>query len=222
MVVLGAGNAILDVAGFTLLQRTVPNVVRGRVFGILETIVMLGLAAGSALAPVLVATLGLQGALIATGLLLPALAVGTWPLIRRTDGMSVIPVREMAILRGVPMLRDLPLTVLEQVAEAARTQHFAAGSQIIGQGDAGDSFYVLADGAAAASVDGKTVRHMRAGDSFGEIALLRDVPRTATVTAESDGEAYRIDRNVFVCAVSGDRQSLAAAQDVIGERLAVG
>jgi MFS family permease len=221
LAVLGAGNAVLDVAGFTLLQRSLPNAVRGPVFGILETIVMLGLAAGSALAPVLVAVLGLQGALIATGALLPALAVVTWPMVQRTDGLAVIPAREMAILRGVPMLRFLPLTVLEQVAEAARPAHFAAGSRIIGQGEAGDSFYVLAEGSAAASVDGHTVRHMHAGESFGEIALLRDVPRTATVTAETDGEAYVIDRSVFVCAVSGDRQSLAAAQDVIGQRLAV-
>jgi MFS family permease len=220
MVVLGAGNALLDVAGFTLLQRTVPNAVRGRIFGILETIVMLGLAAGSALAPLLVAVLGLSGALIATGALLPSLAIVTWPLIRRTDSLSVIPVREMAILRAVPMLRYLPLTVLEQVADSAHPTRFAAGSQIIGQGEAGDSFYVLAEGQAAASVDGETVRHMQAGDSFGEIALLRDVRRTATVTAETDGEAYVIDRQVFVCAVSGDQQSLAAAQQVIGQRLA--
>jgi MFS family permease len=220
LVVLGVGNAILDVAGFTLLQRTVPNAVRGRVFGMLESIVMLGLAAGSVVAPVMVNVLGLQGALIAAGVVLPAAAVLTWPLVRRTDDLAVIPAREMAVLRGVPMLHFLPLTVLEQIAEAAHPARFAAGSPIIRQGDAGDSFYVLAEGSAAASVDGHTVRHMQAGDSFGEIALLENVPRTATVTAETDAEAYLIDRAAFVCAVTGDRQSLAAAQDVIGERLA--
>ena len=220
LVVLGIGNAVLDIAGFTLLQRTVPNAVRGRVFGMLESIVMLGLAAGSVLAPVLVIVLGVQGALIAAGLVLPTLAILTWPLVRRTDDLAVIPAREMAILRAVPMLHFLPLTVLEQVAESAHPARFTAGSPIIRQGEEGDNFYVLAEGSAAASVDGHTVRHMQAGDSFGEIALLRDVPRTATVTAETDAEAYLIDRAAFVCAVSGDRQSLAAAQDVIGQRMA--
>ena len=144
----------------------------------------------------------------------------TWPVIRRTDGLAVIPAREMAILRAVPMLRFLPLTVLEQVADSAHPDAIRGGQPDHRPGEAGDSFYVLAEGKAAASVDGQTVRHMQSGDSFGEIALLRDVPRTATVTAETDGEAYVIDRQVFVCAVSGDRQSLAAAQDVIGQRMA--
>ena len=197
-----------------------PNAVRGRVFGMLESIVMLGLAAGSVLAPVMVAVLGIQGALIATGVLLPALAILTWPLVRRTDDLAVIPAREMAVLRGVPMLHFLPLTVLEQVAEAAHPARFAAGSPIIRQGDAGGQLLRPGGEVRGGQRRRATVRHMQAGDSFGEIALLQNVPRTATVTAETDAEAYLIDRAAFVCAVTGDRQSLAAAQDVIGERLA--
>ncbi|HET6819083.1 MAG TPA: MFS transporter [Candidatus Limnocylindria bacterium] len=222
LAVLGAGNAVLDVAGFTLLQRIVPNAVRGRVFGVLEAIVMLGLSIGSALAPVLVAVLGLRGALVATGTLLPLLAVITWPIVRRTDALAVIPAREMDLLRRVPMFRLLPLTVLEQVAGAATEERFVAGTRLIGQGETGDRFYVLAGGEAQTDVDGEVVRALRPGDSFGEIALLRDVPRTATVTAATDVSAFVIDRQAFVCAVSGDRQSMAAADQVIGERLATG
>lgn len=219
LLVLGAGNAVLDVAGFSLLQRSVPNSVRGRVFGLLEAIVMLGLSLGSAIAPLLVVALGVRGALIATGALLPVLAVVTWPMVRRTDGLAVIPAREMELLRGVPMFRLLPLTVLEQVAGDAAERPFAAGSRFIGQGEVGDRFYVLDVGEAETDVDGRAVRHLGPGDSFGEIALLRDVPRTASVTAATDGKAFVIERDAFVWAVTGDRQSMAAAETVIGERL---
>jgi predicted MFS family arabinose efflux permease len=219
LAVLGAGNAVLDVAGFTLLQRTVPNAFRGRAFGLLGAIVMLGLGLGSAMAPSMVAALGLQGALVATGALLPLLAILSWTPVRRTDEQAVIPAREMELLRGVPMFRLLPLTVLEQVAGDVTPMQFPPGATIIKQGDVGDRFYILVEGAAEASVDGRAVNHMGTGDSFGEIALLRDVPRTATVTAETKAVAYVIDREAFCFAVSGDRQSMAAADTVIGGRL---
>ena len=221
LAVLGAGNAVLDVAGFTLLQRTVPNAVRGRVFGLLEAIVMLGLGVGSALAPLLVSAFGLRGALVATGALLPTLAVLTVRRVHQTDALAVIPEREMELLRGVPMFRLLPLTVLEQVAGDVRPMEFAAGTSIINQGEVGDRFYILVDGVAEATVDGHRVRRMASGDSFGEIALLRDLPRTASVTAKTPAIAFAIERESFCGAVSGDRQSLAAAQSVIGERLEV-
>jgi MFS family permease len=220
LAVLGAGNAMLDIAGFTLVQRSVPNAVRGRVFGMLEAIVMVGLSAGSALAPLLVATLGLRGALVATGALLPALAIATWPKVRKTDAMSVIPARQLQLLRGVPMFGLLPLTVLEQVASDATERRFAAGTRLIAQGEMGDRFYVLEAGEAEARVDDHFARRLGAGDAFGEIALLHDVPRTATVTATTDVSAYVLDRVAFVCAVTGDRQSLAAAETLIGERMA--
>jgi hypothetical protein len=219
LAVLGAGNAVLDVAGFSLLQRSVPNAVRGRVFGLLEAIVMLGLGLGSAIAPALVTTLGVRGALVATGALLPLLALVSWPRVRETDVLAVIPAREMELLRGVPMFRLLPLTVLEQVAGDVAPMQFQAGTRIITQGEVGDRFYILVEGDAEATINGKAVSHMHRGDSFGEIALLRDVPRTATVIAETDTVAFAIEREAFCVAVSGDRQSLAAAQTIIGGRL---
>jgi Cyclic nucleotide-binding domain/Major Facilitator Superfamily len=222
LAVLGAGNAILDVAGFTLLQRSVPNAVRGRVFGLLEAIVMFGLAIGSAVAPVLVATLGPRGALIATGAILPAAALLSARSVLRVDEVAVIPERELALLRGVPMFGLLPLTVLEQVAADARPRSIPAGTRIIGEGEVGGSFYVLAEGEVEATVRGRVVRRLHPGESFGEIALLRDVPRTASVTTRTDVEALVLDREAFVSAVTGDRSSLTAAERVIEERLASG
>ncbi|MGH2455139.1 MAG: MFS transporter [Candidatus Limnocylindria bacterium] len=218
---VGAGNAVLDVAGFSLLQRSVPNAVRGRVFGVLEAIAMLTVGLGSAAAPLLVAAFGVRGALIATGLLLPVAAVLAWPQVRRADERAVIPARELALLRGVPMFGLLPLTVLEQVAGDVVASSFAPGTTIIRQGEGGDRFYVLAGGEAVASVDGTQVRRMRAGDWFGEIALLRDVPRTATVTAATVVHVLALEREAFVAAVTGDRASTRAAEGVIEERLSV-
>ncbi len=219
LVVLGLGNATLDVSGFTIVQRTVPNAVRGRVFGVLEAGIMLSTGIGSALAPLLVLAAGARGALIITGAILPSLAVLSWHWVSRADARGVIPERQLALLRGVPMLAPLPLTVLEQVASEVIAVRFAAGVAIITQGDVGDRFYILAEGEAEATVDGKSVRHMGPGEFFGEIALLRDVPRTATVTAVDAVLAYALNRDAFLAAVTGDRQSSSAAAAVVEDRL---
>lgn len=220
LAVLGLGNAVLDVAGFTIMQRSVPNAVRGRVFGVLESGVMLGTGIGSALAPLLLALLDVRGALIATGLLLPTLAVLTWRWIARADADAVIPERELILLRGVPMLSPLPMTVLEQVAGDAALISFEAGEPIIRQGEVGDRFYILASGRAEVATDGRRLGEMGPGDSFGEIALLRDVPRTASVVAVGPVEVFALDRDAFLAAVSGDPRSHKAAEAVVVERLA--
>jgi MFS family permease len=220
LAVLGLGNAVLDVAGFTIMQRSVPNAVRGRIFGVLESGVMLGGGIGSALAPLLLALLGIRGALIATGLLLPLLAVVTWRWVSRADADAVIPERELAILRGVPMLAPLPMTVLEQVAGDISMRTYADGESIIRQGEVGDRFYVIASGRAEVSRNGERLSAMGPGDSFGEIALLRDIPRTASVVAIGLVEAFALEQAAFVAAVCGDMRSRGAADAVVRERLA--
>jgi MFS family permease len=220
LAVLGLGNAVLDVAGFTIMQRSVPNAVRGRIFGVLESGVMLGGGIGSAVAPLLLALLDIRGALIATGLILPVLAVVTWRWVARIDADAVIPERELAILRGVPMLAPLPMTILEQVAGDLAVRTYQDGERIIQQGEVGDRFYILAAGRAEAVSDGVPLRAMGPGDSFGEIALLRDVPRTASVVAVGHVEAFALDCSAFLGAVSGDKRSSSAAEEVVRERLA--
>ena len=220
LAVLGLGNAVLDVAGFTIMQRSVPNAVRGRIFGVLESGVMLGSGIGSAVAPLLLALLDIRGALIATGLLLPALAVITWRWVARSDADAVIPERELAILRGVPMLAPLPMTILEQVASDLAVRTYQDGDRIIQQGEVGDRFYILVAGRAEAVTDGQRLREMGPGDSFGEIALIRDVPRTASVVAVGAVEAFALDCSAFLAAVCGDKRSSSAAEAVVRERLA--
>jgi CRP-like cAMP-binding protein len=132
----------------------------------------------------------------------------------------VIPGRELALLRGVPLLAPLPMTVLEQVAGDIVPVHFKAGDSITVQGEVGDRFYILATGEASVTIDGHEVRRMGPGDSFGEIALIRDVPRTATITAVVEIDGYALGREPFLAAVTGDRQSRHAADVVVAERMA--
>ena len=220
LAVLGLGNAVLDVAGFTIMQRSVPNAMRGRVFGVLESGVMLGTGIGSGLAPLMLALLGIRGALIATGLILPALAVITWRWVARADADAVIPERELALLRGVPMLAPLPMTVLEQVAGDVSEVSYADGEPIIREGEVGDRFYILESGRTSVTSAGEERPELGPGDSFGEIALIRNVPRTASVVAIGAVKVFALDRDAFCSAVSGDLRSSRAAEEVVERRLA--
>jgi len=217
---VGVGNAVLDVAGFSLLQRIVPNEVRGRVFGVLEALVMLTVGLGAIIGPPLVAALDVRGALVATGLVLPILALAAARMVLAADRLAVVPERELALLRAVPMFRVLPLTVLEQIAGDLVPVAFDRGATVMHQGDVADRFYVIADGELEVRVDDRVVRCMRVGESFGEVALLRDVRRTASVVAVTEIEAFALERDSFLAAVTGDRQSMDAAEAVVGERLA--
>ena len=219
LAVLGLGNAVLDVSGFTIMQRSVPNAMRGRVFGVLESGVMLGTGIGSGLAPLLLALLDIRGALIATGLLLPSLAVVTWRWVSLADADAVIPERELGLLRGVPMLAPLPMTILEQVAGDLSEVTYADGEAIIREGEPGDRFYILASGRTSVLSGGKVRAPLGPGDSFGEIALVRNVPRTASVFAVGAVKAFALERDAFCAAVSGDQHSRQAAEDVVQHRL---
>jgi len=218
--VLGIANAILDVSGFTLLQRSVPNHLRSRVFGAFEGLVALSIAGGSLVAPITVSLLGLQATILLTGMLLPILALITSRVVRRAESSAVVPHRQMALLRGVPMFAPLPLTALEQLAGGLVPMRFAPGQSIIRQGGAGDDYFVIASGVAEVHRDERGVSVLRDGDGFGEIALLRDRPRTATVTALEAVEGYSLPRHVFLEAVTGNPASVDAAERTVTERLA--
>ena len=218
--VLGIANAILDVSGFTLLQRSVPNHLRSRVFGAFEGLVALSIAGGSLVAPITVSLLGLQATILLTGMLLPILALITSRVVGRAESSAVVPHRQMALLRGVPMFAPLPLTALEQLAGGLVPMRFTPGQSIIRQGEAGDDYFVIASGVAEVLREERGVSLLRDGDGFGEIALLRDRPRTATVTALEAVEGYSLPRHVFLEAVTGNPASVDAAERTVTERLA--
>jgi MFS family permease len=222
LALVGLGNSVLDVAGFTLVQRIVDGAVLGRVFGVLETGSYAGVGLGGILTPALVALFDIRGALILTGLILPALALLSWRSFGRINERVVVPERELELLRGVPIFGPLSPATLERLAMNLVPVRRGAGETVVREGDVGDRFYLVAAGELDVEVSGASGSRLTAGDAFGEIALLRDVPRTATVTAHTDVELYVLERDVFVSAVTGSPASFEAADELIAARLATG
>lgn len=219
LAVVGVANASLDVSAFSLIQRIVPNEVRGRVFGALEGLVALGIGLGSVVAPLLVELFGVSGALVATGLILPVVALISLRAVRRADAGAVMPEQELTLLRGIPMFAPLPMTSLEALAGALAARHVPAGTELIREGEIGDRYYLLSTGAAEISSDGKVLAQVHAGDGFGEVALLRDAPRNATVTITRDAEVFALERDDFLEAVTGSHASVAAADAIVAARM---
>jgi hypothetical protein len=218
--IVGVGNTIVDISGMTLLQRGVPEEVLARVFGVLETVLLLTLGLGAIVAPVLLSLLGTRGALIAAGAVLPLLAVPAWPYLAAIDrSAAAVPVEQLELLRALPLFAPLPAPTLEQLASRLTEIDVPAGETLFRKGDAGDLFYVVDEGSVEVLADGRAPIVLEHGEFFGEIALLRDVPRTATVRARTDSRLYALGRDEFIPAVTGYAPSREAADKVIGMRL---
>jgi len=220
--VIGLANTLVDVTGMTLLQRSADDDVLGRVFGVLESLVLAALALGSLVAPGIVSVLGAKAALVIAGASLPVLLVPVWPVLRRVDAAARVPTEPLELLRAIPMFSLLPPTVLERLASVAAEVHVPAMSEVFRQGERGDRFYVIADGAATVEIDGAEASTLGRGGFFGEIALLRDVPRTATVRAVQDLRLFALERDDFIAAVTGHAPSRQAADSIVAARLPAG
>jgi MFS family permease len=217
--VIGAANTVADVAGLTLMQRLADDRVLARVFGVLDGLIVASIGLGAVAAPVLESALGPRGALAVTGGVLPLLTVLTWRGLSRLDPAPAAAATELSLLRSNPIFEPLPSATTEHLAATLLPVRIAAGQDVFRQGDHGDRFYVVAEGGVEVTVDGEHVSELGPGDSFGEIALLRDVPRTATVTAHDDLLAYALDRDEFIAAVTGHAPAAAAADAVVAARL---
>jgi predicted MFS family arabinose efflux permease len=217
--VIGTANTLFDVAGLTLMQRIAEERVLARVFGMLEGLSFLGIALGGLAAPILIELLGRRGALLAVGLALPLLAIASWRPLTRIELGAEVPDRRLALLRALPMFAPLPAQTLERLASRMQAVRHDAGQDVFRQGQEGDRFYVVESGSVAVDVDGMPQARLGPGECFGEIALLRDVPRTASVTAAEDVELYALERDEFIAAVTGHPESARAADSVVVERL---
>jgi len=222
LIVVGASRALLDVASRTLMQRSVPAQQLGRVFGVLEGLTMAGLAVGALLVPGLVHLGGSRLALLGVAAVLPLAAAAGGRALFGLDAGTPVPVVQIALLRSLPLFAELPAPPLEGLARALTPVTVPAGTELIRQGDPGDAYYAIAAGELGATQDGRFLRRCGRGEGVGEIALLRDIPRTATVTAHTAATVYKLDRDPFLTAVTGHAPTQRQADHIAGARLAAG
>lgn len=203
--VSGAARALVDVAGRTLLHRNADDRAMARVFGVQEAVLVGGLAVGAALAPVAIAAIGERAAFALTGALLAVPALVALPSLAALDRTGVLAAHRIRLLRSLSLFAPLPAPDLERLALASNHCPAGQGEQLIEQGAPGDCFYAIESGRYEVVKDGESVALLGPGGFFGEIALLRDVPRTASVTCVEAGELIVLDREPFMTAMGRAR-----------------
>jgi predicted MFS family arabinose efflux permease len=216
---VGLSNTLVDLGLYTLMARLAPDEVLARVFGLQESLVSLTVGLGAILAALLIDLTSVPVALVAVGALCPILAVAAWRRLRRLDSHIGEVDREIGLLQGVPMFQPLPLPAVEHLARGLEPVHVPIGRAVFRQGDPADRFYVIEVGAADVIGDGNLITTLGPGDGFGEIGLLRRVPRTATVRAATDLDlqALRCDR--FLPVITGFPPSAREAAVEVEEML---
>jgi MFS family permease len=220
LVLAGLGSGLTYVGSQTLIHRLAGDDVMSRVFGVLQGLMMGATALGALAVPVVIALVGNRGAFAVAGLSLPIILVLVGRAIIRGDRLDTGRAADLRLLRGVPMLAPLSGPVLERLAAGIVRIDQPAGTTVIREGDAGDRFFVVESGALEVSVNGRPVRRLGRGEGFGEIALVRAVPRTATVTAIDDVVLLGLDQVPFVEALGGQRRSRSIAAVLVDDRLA--
>ena len=174
------------VSGFTLIQRLGADRNLGRVFGVLFTVGIAMGGLGALVAPALVSLLGLRPVLVLVGAILPGLAITLLPRFKRIDHNSEPPTELLSMLSSIALLAPLPSTTLEKVAAKCTMAEVASGCVIVAEGDHGDLFYGVLEGHLEVHRGGVQCATLGPGDHFGEIALIRNTNRLATVVAVSN------------------------------------
>ncbi len=217
--VTGASRSVLEVSGQTLLQRVTPTALLARVFAFKEGLAMGAWGAGSALVPLVIAVAGVSGAVVAAGCVVPVVVLLRLRRLLAVDASVTVPAVTIALLRALPVFRALPVPALEGVAREAHERIVPAGVAVVQQGDYGDRFYAIADGLVEVAVDGRPITRLSRGEGFGEIALLRDRVRMATVTTCVDTRLVEIEREPFLVAVTGHGDTRARFESLARDRL---
>ena len=219
LTVAGLGRAVFNVTGRILLQRAAPPGIIAQVFALLESLMDAGIVLGAILVPVLVGLSGARAALLGTCILFVGLVALAWRRLRAIDDTADVPQVEIQLLRSMSIFAPLPAPELEGLARALVPVSAAAGETIISEGEPGDCFYAIADGEVRVTKHGSQVATLRRGDGFGEIALIEDVPRTATVVAVTAASLYSLEKESFIIALTGHAPAARAADDLVAKRL---
>jgi MFS family permease len=218
LLILGSGYSLIETANLTLLQRLTSDDLLGRAFAALESSYWITTGLGAIIAPALVGLLGIRGALVAIGCCLPLIVALRWASLARYEAGAAIPEHAFALLRRVPLFAPLPIGTLENVARRLGELEVPAGQAVVREGEPGDRFYVIAEGDFDVSCSLGAFPPLSDGDVFGEIALLRNVTRTATVTARTDAVVFALDRDSFLSAVGDHRFSAQTVDELAADR----
>nr|MBA3842707.1 cyclic nucleotide-binding domain-containing protein [Actinomycetota bacterium] len=218
LAVVGAANSVVDVAGFTLLQRTVPDALLTRVLGVTWGLAMGTVALGSFVTPFVMRAVGLKPAFVIVGAVLPVLVLAMHRRLSAVDA-AVAPPEQLPLVERVALFTPLSLVAKQRIANHLIRLEVARGQVVFRAGEIGDRFYIVETGALVIDLGSRKV-HAWPADFFGEIALLRDVPRTATVIAESDTTLYALERDEFLGAVTGHARAHTQAHAIASKRLA--
>jgi hypothetical protein len=220
MLVLGIGFALCEIATLTLTQRLVAGDALARVYGVEETLYVAAMALGGLAGSLLVAPLGVRWAIVLTGIALPAVAVALRAPLSAFEAGVAVREESFRLMRGLSLFATLPVATVENLALRAQTGDFAAGTDIIVQGDDAEGFYMIEEGTVEVFVDGDLRREEGAGEYFGEIALLRGGTRTATVRAATPVTVLALARADFLAGIGSHARSTSEAEAVVVERLA--
>lgn len=212
---IGGAQAVADVVARILLQRTAPPDTLASVFAAVEVLAIAGLVAGAATVQVLLGG-GIGLALIGVAAF-PAVILAMATRLWKADTSADVPIVALRALQRIPTFAVLPGPALEGVARAARLLDVPAGQTVVRSGDPGDAYYAIVSGAVTVTVaaPAPSSRVMTRGEGFGEIALLSDVTRTATVTVRDDAKLLRIERPAFLRVVVGHDAARRTALDVV-------
>jgi predicted MFS family arabinose efflux permease len=219
LVIVGVGFAVMEIALVTFTQRLAPDDVLGRVFGVQETLLVGCAALGSLVASGSVSLVGLEPTVVMTGLLLPVLALVLHRPLFALEAEAAVPEHTFALLRAVPLFAPLPIARVETLALRASTTELRAGETVVQEGNRGDEFYVIDTGTVDVSLRGAHVITRGPGEFFGEIALIRDTPRTATVRAAEAVQLVVVERAAFLDSIGAHPRCTHTANAVADARL---